>query len=83
MWCVCVCVCVCVQHVHDMHHASCDLQLHTADQSVPPILLEAILQEELPTDIYSVNISGLDNSIDLQNMMHDLLALQLQVNETA
>lgn len=51
----------------------------TAEPSVPSTLLETSIQEALPTDIFSVNFTGIANASDLQSTFHDLLAEQLQV----
>ena len=50
-----------------------------ADPELPPILLETILQSEIPADIFGANVSGLANTPDLLTALHDLLATQLEV----
>lgn len=51
-----------------------------AEPDVPHTLLEGILQSELPSDIFAANISGNDTSPSLVDSMHNLLAMQLEVN---
>ena len=51
-----------------------------ADRSVPPTLLEDILQTELPVDIFSANVSGLQDESNLVSSLHNLLATQLDVS---
>ena len=51
----------------------------TAEPDVPHMLLEDILQSELPSDIFAANVSGNDTSQDLVDSLHNLLAMQLEV----
>ena len=53
-----------------------------AEASVPPLLLEAILQSELPLDISVANVSTISESAELHMSMHDYLAVQLEVTAT-
>ena len=56
--------------------------LSTADPSTPPLLLEDILQSELPLDIAIANVSTEADSATLENAMHDYLALQLDTSRS-
>ncbi len=55
-------------------------QFHAAESSLPPALLEGILQSELPYDIYSANVSGGADTQTLYSTIHDLLATHLEVH---